>query len=542
MAGGQRDRHGRLPTFTNREMVKSMRRCDQRIATLLCLGAAACGGEASLPDEDPTLGQSEEALMCAPRAAPLDPRRSLFISDQAVLTGADFSLRRTLGQLARHGGNPRLDAVHLFRQLWDTQNPGPGVTRGPHCDDEVTNGQPSINGFPVRCGRAEGRQADVSLDPDGITPERYLDAYRPISLVNRFDLAPPTGEHCGEYRIVYGKDPTVGPGRSLVIFEAVLPNPNPGCGLAGCRPVQELWASMSDIASPERRAQRLAEFFYQGYRGFAPVIHPRHFAEPGSFGTTGTGQIRTNVFMSSPWTLREFKMRHRPATRRGAAELLFVPAAIKVNPQGFLFDGRVASSTTSPYAAVAAGFQQRFLGSIPSLAVGSLPSLSMLDDRASNAGESEALRDVNQNRYTFHFAQDGGASAFRTSIAQELSRIGSPLTPDQVVARAQTQSCAGCHDLSNNANLGGGLTWPASRRFVHTDERSTEAGPEGPRFPISVALTDALLPARLEIMSTFLANSDCRRCGRVRFRNTQSAAEEAAAQAGPRLGRGTAVH
>jgi hypothetical protein len=505
--------------------------------------ASACGGQSASQNE-PLEGTSEEALLCQPRTAPLDPRRSLFVTDVATLTGADFSLARTLDQLARQTGNRQLTGLQLFRQLWDTQNPGPGLRLGPHCDDEQTGGAPSLNGFPLACGRAEGRQADAALDPAGISPATYLAAYRPIALVNRFDLAPPTGEHCGEYRIVYAKDPAVGGGRNLIIFEAVLPNPRPDCGLAACRPIQEGWASLTDQPSASVRAERLEQFYFTGVRGFPPVIHYKHFALGG--GASGryagtTGQIRTNQFMQTPWLLREYQLRFTPAARRRPADLTFVPVELKNNPMGLLFDPTLPTST-SAYAAASGDLQRVFVDDVASLASASLPAISMTTEPEHDAGEAEAARTSNQSRYTFHFARGGGQSSFRTALATRLSALGSSLTPDDIVARAQTQSCAGCHDLSNNAPIGGGLTWPASLRFVHTDERTTENSPDGPRFPLSPALVNALLPARLEIMSTYLASSDCRRCGRVRFRQTSDAAEEAAAQAGVRLAPGTPVH
>jgi hypothetical protein len=518
-------------------------RAHTALASTLLAVVGACGAEPSSPTEL-TEETTEEALMCQPRTAPLDPRRSLFVSDVATLQGADFSLARTLDQLARQTGNPSLTGLELFRQLWDTQNPGPGLGLGPHCDDEQTQGAPSLNGFPLRCGRAEGRQADAALDPAGLSPATYLAAYRAIALVNRFDLAPPSGAHCGEYRIVYAKDPNVGAGRNLLIFEAVLPNPRPACGLAACRPIQELWASLSDQPSAEARARRLEQIYFTGVRGFAPVIHHRHFALGG--GATGryagtTGQIRTNQFMQAPWVLREYQLRFRPASRRAAADLDFVPVELKNNPMGLLFDPTIPTSTSS-YAGLAADLQRVFLDDVGALASPTVPGISMTTESEHEAGESEAARDNNQSRYVFHFARDGGQSSFRSALAARLTTLGSSLTPDNVVARAQTQSCAGCHDLSNGAALGGGLTWPASLRFVHTDERTTENGPDGPRFRLSPALVDALLPARLEVMSTYLASSDCRRCGRVRFRATRDAAEEAAAQDGVRLAPGTPVH
>jgi hypothetical protein len=99
-------------------------------------------------------------------------------------------------------------------------------------------------------------------------------------------------------------------------------------------------------------------------------------------------------------------------------------------------------------------------------------------------------------------------SAFAGALQTELTRIGSALTPANIVARAQTLSCAGCHQLSNGASLGGGLTWPASAGFVHSTEFQ-EAGPDGPRFRISPALTDVFLPARSSTMRAFLTRTRC---------------------------------
>jgi hypothetical protein len=513
------------------------------IAALL----AACGPPEvdEAPPREAPHEVSAEALRCLPRTRPIDPRRSLFVTDLATLRGADFSLARTLDLLARQSGAPGLTGLGLFRQLWDTQNPGPGLKLGPHCDDaRLGGGQPSLNGFPLRCGRAEGRQADAALDPSGIGPETYLQAYQAIALVNRFDLAPPSGAHCGEYRIVYAKDPRVGPGRNLLIFEAVLPNPRPECGLAACRPVQASWASLSELPDPSARAAQLEQLFFVGVGGFAPVIHHRHFALGGAAsglhaGTTG--QIRTNQFMQAPWALREYQLRFTPATGRGPADLDFVPVELENNPAPVLFDPTLPM-TGGAHADTAAAFQEAFLDQVSSLSIGAPAAISMVTSRPHEAGESEAPRSDTRARYTWQFARDGGRSTFREALATRLAELGSSLSPADIVARAQTQSCAGCHELSNGAPLGGGLVWPPSLGFVHTDEVNTEASADGPRFPLSPALTAELLPARLEILTTYLASSDCRACGRVRFRPTRDAREEAAAQSGVRLARGNPVH
>jgi hypothetical protein len=97
-----------------------------------------------------------------------------------------------------------------------------------------------------------------------------------------------------------------------------------------------------------------------------------------------------------------------------------------------------------------------------------------------------------------------GASALRSAIQTQLTGLGSTLTPDDIVKRAQTQTCAGCHRLSNNVALGGGLTWPASLGFTHVTERETEVVGTETRFKLSDALNNALLPARKQILDDFM--------------------------------------
>ena len=65
-------------------------------------------------------------------------------------------------------------------------------------------------------------------------------------------------------------------------------------------------------------------------------------------------------------------------------------------------------------------------------------------------------------------------------------------------------SCAGCHQLSNGKNLGGGVTWPASFGFAHVTEVNRESSADGLRFRISPALTNVFLPHRKAVLEAFL--------------------------------------
>ena len=79
----------------------------------------------------------------------VDPRRSLVVTEQTIL--ARFPFERVLEQLVMQSGVPQLTSLELFQQWWDTQNSGPGLGLGPHCDDTVDAVTPVINGFPYTC-------------------------------------------------------------------------------------------------------------------------------------------------------------------------------------------------------------------------------------------------------------------------------------------------------------------------------------------------------------------------------------------------------
>src|SRR5213078_3402586 len=96
-------------------------------------------------------------------AAPPSPQppfieitRSLVITDPAILDAFDF--QRVLQTLIDRSGATTTTPLTLYRQWFDTQNPKPGlaVADAPHCDDFLTDGKPSFNGYPRRCPPPEG--------------------------------------------------------------------------------------------------------------------------------------------------------------------------------------------------------------------------------------------------------------------------------------------------------------------------------------------------------------------------------------------------
>ena len=415
--------------------------------------------------------------LLAPRttAAPveIDPARSLFVTDRAVLdsdTGQLFSLRRVFNQLIAQSRVPSLTPQTLWQQWWDTLRLSPGFGLGPHCDSHTTaDGLPGLNGFPIDCPRHEGNEALVSpFEPTGKV------FYRPTALVNRFDLAPLSGENCGEYRMVFSRIDAVGFGQNSLIFEAVLPNPTPERGLEGCRPVARFWANLSTIDNPRVRARRLARFYFTGLPGFAPVVRIDPLAHV---------QLRTNMFMDiRGWQQRTFKLVHRCHLPGGVCDTLrIVPVPVTNTPFGELFD----DTSTHPKAP---GFRAHFLQQLSALLTDDLMGIALTTADRFNAGQSPANEETD---YAAHLSN--GTGDFAYALQEHLRLLGSDLTPTQLVNRALTQSCAGCHKLSSGRDLGHGLRWPTAR-FVHVDEDGH----------ISLALRDVFLPHRQAVLEAFL--------------------------------------
>jgi hypothetical protein len=245
----------------------------------------------------------------------------------------------------------------------------------------------------------------------------------------------------------------------------------------------------------------LQQFYFSGIPGFQAVISADHFgARITSLGNAAArGQIRSNQFMQSPWLLREWRL---VVDNRGLnRKLRMVPVTVKTNPWG-------ASFNTATADARSVSFRSEFVEQTRHLAASSLMDIAVDVDDDFNTGQS--VSQGAENNYGTHFDTGVmGDPSFSNAIAQELTAIGdTTLTPRNIVDRALTQSCAGCHRLSDGAALGGGLVWPASPiRFVHVTESGgpTETGPDGPRWAISAGLRDVFLPHREQVLVQYLA-------------------------------------
>jgi hypothetical protein len=404
-----------------------------------------------------------------------------------------FPLERVYRQLVTLSSTHAPTPLELHEQIWDTLGTRASASFvAPHCDD---NTPPSINNFPIECPRAET-----------VLKTTAASVFSPVALVNRFDLAPADGGHCGEYRIVYALTSGAN-GRNFVIFEGILPNPNPGCGLDACRPIVNFWQSLasfdpSTAAGAQSLADGLDNFYFKGLPGFEPVVHPKHYGAGGGGGYQRSGgQVRTNMFVSAPlapqaWQLREFHLVERCIGSQ--CKLVLDPVTVKNNPYHEMFNVLAAAPD-----ARAPSFRAAFPAQTPSLANDDINMIGMTIDDTFNAGRSTA-QDTAQD-YAFQLAQGAPPNAFSSAIDSALASIGrTDLSASNVAERASTQSCAGCHQLSTGANLGGNLhpTWPFSRGFVHIDERSN----------LSQALWCEFLPFRKSILDAFF-QSPVRTCG-----------------------------
>lgn len=449
------------------------------------------------------IGSTAEALTSGNPPAPtcggsfnVLPDRSLAVTDKAIVDR--FPLQRVLSTLVGRASVHSQTEKDVYLRWWDTQTTTANARfpEVPHCNSNGGSTQPASAG---ECPRPEAALSNPLRDPFNVNTPDFI----PIGLFNRFDLTPKNGAHCGEYRIVYGMRPGTFSGRDLIIFEGVLPNPNPSAGVAGCCQVAQFWAQLSADNDITSRGNKLESFYFNGLSGYQPVVQPTNFG----MGSTGKGQIRTNQFMNGTnWNLREFKLQRVCTTTSTGSEdtstttckLLVVPTTVKDNPHDRLF----VSGTD-------VAFENDFVDNqLPKLIRPSTGLLATPDnvDRISAIGmttpgqyDTGDAPDFNpNNNYPLRL---GTTSAFATRIGNNLGGTG--LAIAHVSQRARTQTCMGCHRHSNGVSVAPGLTWPFSLGFTHVDEflnTSTQ------RYPISQALSGTFLVHRKRVLEKYLAD------------------------------------
>ena len=406
----------------------------------------------------------------------VDPRRSLIETSVEALDGVTMS--ELLTQAALHADMvPNASFTHT--RLFDSFATAEGGVdpSGIHCDDEFVDGVPSLNGYPIRCPRIESEQV------------QHIDDWFPIAYVNRFDLMSSDGSDCGEQRIIMANSSN---NRAFVIFESRIPNPEPECGVAACLPIAEFWEDLSSMDDPTQRGAELRAAFIDGHpdleaAGFEPFISAVNL-------TAGSGQIRTNSFDDSPWTLRQFKfVQELPGPRLSVME---VP--VTDNSQAAVWND--LSDHPAGLACRAS-----ILANLGDLLVDDTASMGMTLASICNTAESP---DNGHSRYAD--AMQSGSGDFEAALAQRLVDLGSDLTTVELANRATfATNCIGCHQAGTGLELGHGLSAPFSSGFVHVDEFFFDSCDGDQCFSISPALRDDFLPTRQGVLEDFLGQFSC---------------------------------
>ncbi|VVH50600.1 hypothetical protein BPUTSESOX_2221 [uncultured Gammaproteobacteria bacterium] len=325
----------------------------------------------------------------------------------------------------------------------------------------------------------------VEMDLQKREEKVSLSAMSPTAIFNRFDLSASNGEHCGEYRVVYHKN---NGGRFFLIFESQYPNPEPSKGKQGCFAVADFWQKIGDMSKTDALAQ-LEKFFYKG------LVH-KGVKLPAAINfanyTHGTGQVRSNSFIKSPWQLREFK-----ADINAKGEVVFVADSVKSNPLTNLFAGENNTDSDS-LKALKINFDRDFDAYADNLLAP--------ERRASNPSSSDIINGFsldNDDSYN-EFQSDasdndntakGKNKNLNTIINNKLTALNLPNYNAKMIRnRAEAMSCGGCHQNSNDTEIAPNVNWPKSRFFVHVDEQGT----------LSPALIEQFLPARAALLKDYL--------------------------------------
>ncbi len=413
---------------------------------------------------------------------------ALIVNDPVVLNDSGMSLTQVFDLLSRN--NDSVNGQQLFRQFWDSQK---AIPFGP----SPFNCTGMVNGFEIACDRTETEVAFFSE----MDTQMEMDTYRLTAAVNRVDLND-GWQSCGEQRLVFARDPNTpfplwggNSGRQFINIEARLPNPIPG-DVEGCRAIIEFWDNLSSAPMFDKGFQ-LNELFYVGLPPFyPPLMNPEFFK-------AATGQIRTTQFLGGEWLFKEHKLQQLCDGLE--CNYWVKTGTVQDNPIGALFGPvpPVSSPEEQARADLIVQFQSWLPMNLESLMGQQLVDLNISVPDEFNNGQSHAAgMESLENDYSAHYSGQWG-SAFdmnmQNAVMGRENSDGSPLMVEQVLARATTQTCGGCHAPETfGLELPGRIgalalpdgtqmdTWPQSHDFVHINEMGE----------LSPALQEVFLPMR----------------------------------------------
>ncbi len=401
--------------------------------------------------------------------------KSVVFNDPGKLL-VPFSFKKTMEQIAATSGGISTTSESMLQSMIDSFAENSFIHPVSGKSIEVTS-----------------RPLESKLNPKDLLDPKSPDGMIPVGLFNRFDLAPADGSNCGEYRIVYAKNSSNFDDRLLMIFEARVPNPNPNEGLVGCAPITDFWAKRSNDIDAAQTVSELEKFYYQGIPGVKPVVNAKNYGMP-------LGQLRVNLFKTPepgkiPWSLREFLVGF---DQHGQAN--FKPEPVDDSPVSALFRA-IMELPPGFDEADQNDFRQSFLGQ-------SLCNLVNPDRIDAKASPSDIINGISAGydpRFNdFESISQGNVDdlAHNTDVKlleQVQNRLAaltdlSGVSSVQLINRAGTMTCGGCHDFSAGKELGNGATWPGKTlSFVHIDENGK----------LSPLLTDFFIPKRVQIAQHF---------------------------------------
>jgi hypothetical protein len=465
--------------------------------------AVAAGGPACISKKD------------APTAdnIPVPGEHTVVIHEPAFFKdhGADFSLGKTLGAIissAQGSSANTPDArIALLKSLLASLS------------------QPSFKSPDGIVHPVTPRPVEAALDPKKLLdPNDSTDGMRVAGLFNRLDLAPNNFAYCGEHRIVYekgGADPSAHPlNRFTLIFEAAVTNPDAHQRPEGCLEIAKLWAGLTG-KNDKDQAEDLEKLYYHGLDQTPPVVNFRHYGLP-------FGQVRANMFVNDSqnplflWQLRQWQTF---LNSNGGVE--FKPAQLGENPEQVLYQD--SSPGEDP---TLASFRQSFQNDFVANSASAKSYISQLlnsDDRAASGVATneddfffglginvDSRYDSYQSTSNSHGTQPAddpnllASTGLKAAIDTTLKDTNATIVPSdcrpsvqQVLARAGTQACGGCHEFSAPNNQGQSLgpspqdlKWLGSLEFVQIDEAGN----------LSPLLNQRFVPERISNLKRFIAD------------------------------------
>jgi hypothetical protein len=422
----------------------------------------------------------------------LAPERSVIASDPAVIAKLTFD--RVLFRLAG------TDAHSMYLAFARTFAPrdASDVEPGQRCDDEgpAVDGVATLNGFPIPC----------PSEASNFIWANESKVWKPLSVTNRFDLAPLGGENCGEQQVSFYFD-TFGtglpeyPAHASLRFSAVIENPAPELGLEGCRPLADFWASLSgeEYDNPTARADALEAAFLGSSvatgtsvtspalealsrAGFRPFVSPEHFGRSGRLQLWYLGDVGLWAFFEHALVSKEEGW----VIRRPLSQSLPVLSLLARDP------------STNPCAQSLLDAIPGLLDEDPTKQRMNVPptcfaGVSSIEDPTLAAGLHGL---VNETAY-------GPALAKKVEETLSLKYPEHGLFPEDIARRADfAGTCVGCHDLKDSP-------FTASGTLAHVNHRRTEpCGAEGSDetrscYALSPLLKFQFLPRWTDLLQTF---------------------------------------